>query len=171
MVVVMKCRLFQTPTLLRGCPSSVQNVQSNIMWMIYTYTMYLWLWQRRDSSICTIFPGPPRMLWFWRSFIVHTYFSEPLDCTPIADILVISTSWAVPVTGYWLVHFWRDILNLEKNLPSSFLTFALRTFPALPISDVSWPFYHQYTTSGIILLHTVHSFGFVKAIYDFSWKW
>ena len=104
-------------------------LQSNIMWMFYTYTMYLWLWQRRDSSICTIFPGPPRMLWFWRSFIVHTYFSEPLDCTPIADILVISTSWAVPVTGYWVVHFWRDILNLEKK--SSFF------LPYFCIEDIS----------------------------------
>lgn len=74
-------------------------------------------------------PSPPRMIWFWRSFIVHTYFSEPLDCTSIADILMDSGSWGVPVTGYWVVHFWKDILNLGKN-PPSFL-------PYFCIEDIS----------------------------------
>ena len=100
-MVVVRCRLFQTPTLLRGCPSSVQNVQSNIMWMIYTYTMYLWLWQRRDSSICTIFPGPPRMLWFWRSFNCAYIFLWATwlhtNCRHLSDLHFLSSA------GYWLL--------------------------------------------------------------------
>ena len=97
----MRCRLFQTPTLLRGCPSSVQDVQSNIMWMIYTYTMYLLVVTKKGFIDLYNFPRTPQnalvleklhcaYIFLWATWL-HT------NCRHLSDLHFLSSA------GYWLL--------------------------------------------------------------------
>ena len=124
------------------------------------------------------------------------YFSEPLEyinCSFFSDLHFLSS------ISYWVLSCPKiddqqpllkghPRLGKKTSFPNAVSSFALRTFPALPISHIiSRPFYHQYPASSIIhiqvisihvsyaffffhsfYLLTVHSFCFVQAIHDSS---